>query len=550
MGTVHTIGIDFGTANSCVAFASYFDRGHGEVDPDPLRRPQVIQFQNRDTVPTCIHLGDRTPQNPPAFGPAAEERALFDPGRFYTGFKLYLGRQDKAGEDAFQMTKHFLQFLRARIGQFVPIEGAGKGERIETVVGHPVQWNADQRNATLHAALEAGFPSVRLEEESLAALYCHVFDERMGFSPKPGSYVLTVDMGGGTTDFAFLQIPEEVDQRPISIPVHPTPQEGRTYGGRDLDIMLFNHLAQQWDPEVVRTHARVLLREVRKFKEGFSNSLADGAMEYESVLLVGNATRRARLTRVEFEQVADEYIRYFEVLIRGALEEAGLRPEQVTQLILTGGHSRWYFVERILGKVFPQLFVGSRTIFRHSHPEQSVARGLAYDPLVRSSRGGFLPPMRRAAHPVYLSIPAKSAVGLDGTPIADPDPVLLIPRGQLLPFRTEAPLRFRVDQASTGTQETQVKIQFLSGQRRAPLVDRVATFQRGFWEQVISKFPWFGSTKLDRFEVLVNFQVDEHEMILADLAVTRFLGGKPVDVQKQRMRVDVVSTQGRDGTEL
>ena len=33
---------------------------------------------------------------------------------------------------------------------------------------------------------------------------------------------------------------------------------------------------------------------------------------------------------------------------------------------------------------------------------QSVARGLAYDPLARSNKGGFLTPKRRAAHPIWL----------------------------------------------------------------------------------------------------------------------------------------------------
>ena len=42
MRTVYTIWIDFGTSNSCVTYASYYDRGNGEVDPDPLQRPEAI----------------------------------------------------------------------------------------------------------------------------------------------------------------------------------------------------------------------------------------------------------------------------------------------------------------------------------------------------------------------------------------------------------------------------------------------------------------------------------------------------------------------------
>ena len=34
MQTLYTIGIDFGTSNSCVSYATYYDRGNGDVDPD------------------------------------------------------------------------------------------------------------------------------------------------------------------------------------------------------------------------------------------------------------------------------------------------------------------------------------------------------------------------------------------------------------------------------------------------------------------------------------------------------------------------------------
>ena len=351
MSTVYAIGIDFGTANSCVAYASYFDRGNGEVDPDPLHRPEVIPFYGKDTLPTAIHLGDG--RATAAFGQAAEEKATFDSQRFFTGFKLHLGRED-TGTNAFLLTKHFLTYMRRRVGEYVPLDNNNApDDRVETVVGHPVQWNADQREATLRAAQEAGFPNVRLEEESLAALYCHIFDERTGFRPRPDSYVMTIDMGGGTTDFAFLQIPSSEDQRPVSIPVHATPEGARSYGGRDLDLLLFSYLSRNWDKNVVKEQGRVLLREVRKFKETFSNNLADGAFEYQNVVLVGDRPQRVRLTRAEFESIAANYINHFEVLVRGALAEAQLRPDQVAYMILTGGHSRWYFVERTLGRIFP-----------------------------------------------------------------------------------------------------------------------------------------------------------------------------------------------------
>ena len=79
-----------------------------------------------DVFPTAMHLGDGSKQ-PPTFGHVAEERAAFDPQRFFTGFKLHLGRPD-TGKDAFLMTKYFLGYLRRRVAAIVK-DSAG-GERL------------------------------------------------------------------------------------------------------------------------------------------------------------------------------------------------------------------------------------------------------------------------------------------------------------------------------------------------------------------------------------------------------------------------------------
>ncbi len=548
MKTIYSIGIDFGTSNSCVCYASYYDRGNGDVDPDPLQRPDVVTFFHKETVPTVVFLGDGRDQLP-LFGELAEEKAPFYPELTRSGFKLRLGSPD-TGREAYLLAKQFLSFLRRRTAEFVPLESKDPGVQIETVIGHPVQWSADQREETRRAAIEAGFPNVRLEEESMAALYSHLCDDRDGFQPRPGSRILMVDMGGGTTDFAFLQLAMQAGQRPVSIPVDPAGSVAswgdgrRSYGGRDLDQLLLDHLCREWDPELVKRHRQALLREVRRFKEAFSTRLREGFNDYETLWLVDEEARPIRLTREEFEGFAGDYITHFEVLLRGALEEARVAPRQVTHLILTGGHSRWYFVDDAVEQVFSHLSVKNRTILRHRCPEQSVARGLAYGPLVRSSTGSVMAPVRRAAHAVWVAIPngalnsAKGSANGSGT---WEEPVLLLPRGQQLPFQTRAPLRIRVEQLGLDTKEACVSIRFFSGQRRTPLAERVARFERGIWEQVTKTFalvmPWARGLTPDQFEVLVACQVDEHELITAELLVTRFVRGKPQEVQRQKMKL-------------
>lgn len=547
MNTLYAIGIDFGTSNSCVTYATYYHRGGSEVDPDPIQRPEAIPFNHRDTLPTVIFLGDGKSQ-PPLFGELAEEKAPFYPELTRSGFKLRLG-SPQTGREAYLLAKQFLSYLRQRTAEVVPLDSKESSIRIETVVGHPVQWSADQREETRRAAIEAGFPNVRLEEESMAALYSHLCDPD-GFQPRPGSRILMVDMGGGTTDFAFLQLAMAADQRPVSIPVDPAPSVPawgagrRSYGGRDLDQLFLDYMTRQWDPETVRRSRQALLREVRRFKEQFSERLRAGADDHQALWLIGEDAHQVRLTRAEFEEFAGEYIRHFEVLLRGALDEARLAPRQVTYLILTGGHSRWYFVDDTLVRVLPHLSIEERTLLRHSRPEQSVARGLAYDTLVRSNQRGILAPQRRAAHALWVSVPngALSAGGAGSSRGAWDEPVLLIPRGQPLPFQTRTPLRIQVEQLGLDAQQASVSIRFFSGQQRAALVERVASFERGFWEKlgktVSLHLPWVkAAAATDQFEVLVACQVDEHELITAELLVTRYMKGKAMEVQRQKMKL-------------
>ncbi|MFN3649282.1 MAG: Hsp70 family protein [Armatimonadota bacterium] len=546
MKTVYSIGIDFGTSNSCVTYATYLDRGDGGVVSEPLHRPEAIPFQHRETLPTMLFLGDGREQ-PPLFGALAEEKAPFYPELTRSGFKLRLGHPQH-GREAFLLAKQFLAHLRARAAEVVPLGKKDPNVRFETVIGHPVQWSADQREETRRAAVEAGFPNVRLEEEPMAALFSHLCDDRDGFQPRPGSRILMVDLGGGTTDFAFLQLSMTPEERPVSIPVDPAgsvPAWGdgrRTYGGRDLDQLLLQYMTREWDPAMVKRHRQALLREVRRFKEAFSNRMRDGAHEHEGLWLLGEQAVSVRLTRDEFETLAAEYIAQFEVLLRGALEEARVAPRQVGYLVLTGGHSRWYFVDEALQRVFPHLSTASRTILRHTNPEQSVARGLAYTPLVRSNASGVMAPVRRSAHAVWVAVP-NGSLAAQGAPSGQAweEPVLLIPRGQQLPFQSRTPLRIRVEQLALDAREATVNIRFFSGQRRMPLGERVARFERGFWEQLTKSFslclPWMRNVSADQFEVLVACQVDENELITAEVLVTRYLKGKPQEVQRQKMQL-------------
>jgi hypothetical protein len=260
------------------------------------------------------------------------------------------------------------------------------------------------------------------------------------------------------------------------------------------------------------------------------------------------------LTRQEFETVAAHYITHFEALVRGALQLAKVAPRQVATLILAGGHSRWYFVEDTLKRVFPHISRENFTLLRHNHPEQSVARGLAYVPMVRASGARLMAPVKKSAHSLWLHVPYGTSLrtaaptGPANRPeeagAGSEDPVLILPRGQQLPFATPRPLRIAVNKLGLDAKEASVRIQLFSsagGTHRVALFDRVATFERGLWENLLKRFgsrlPWAMGVDEDQFELWIQCEVDENELLTAELVIVRYFRGKEVAVQRQKLQL-------------
>lgn len=95
------------------------------------------------------------------------------------------------------------------------------------------------------------------------------------------------------------------------------------------------------------------------------------------------------IDRESFEDFAQGYLRSFPELVNGCLSAAGIPGNQVDLVVLTGGHSRWYFVREILSGKLDRLGKAGLTkiqadpgrVISITLPEETVALGLAYSPL-------------------------------------------------------------------------------------------------------------------------------------------------------------------------
>ncbi|MFI5959973.1 Hsp70 family protein [Cryptosporangium sp. NPDC051539] len=206
------------------------------------------------------------------------------------------------------------------------------------VLSHPANWGAPRIRVVRDAATNAGLSGVTLIPEPVAAaLY---FSRVLGHAVPDGAALLVYDFGGGTFDTTVLRS-EAGGWRVLATDGLPD------VGGLDLDAAIVDHVRatlrpehhEQWvrllepadDPG--RRRNRMLWEDVRAAKEQLSRSSSAG-------LLVPVLDVDVHLTRDEFERLARPSVERTVEVAAGALQRAGVRPDQLAGVFLVGGSSR------------------------------------------------------------------------------------------------------------------------------------------------------------------------------------------------------------------
>jgi hypothetical protein len=154
--------------------------------------------------------------------------------------------------------------------------------------------------------------------------------------------------------------------------------EGASFGGRDVDVILSqffaNYLVTNWNPDVSKLYiedAELLSPEVIAYKENVLSPALANETVVDTFQYVHRHFRRThflrsdapldRMDRELFGKIASEHLQTFVRLVNGAIDEVTKSGkltggDDIDLAILTGGHSRWYFIREILcGKWVPGL---------------------------------------------------------------------------------------------------------------------------------------------------------------------------------------------------
>jgi molecular chaperone DnaK len=367
------IGIDLGTTNSCLAV---MEGG----------APQVIPNQEgARTTPSIIGF---TAKGERLVGQIAKRQALTNPNNTVFAVKRLIGRKfdspevqhaakllpyelvPSSNQDAHikvedrvyappEIAAFVLQKLKAAAEDYL-------GEAVEeAIITVPAYFNDPQRQATKDAGTIAGLKVSRIINEPTAAALAY------GLNNVGAQFVAVYDLGGGTFDISILELAEGLFQ------VRAT--GGDTYlGGEDFDQRIIDWLIQEFqrDTGIDLRQDRMALQRLKEAAEKAKCELST-AQQTEIVLpfisadASGPKHLNTVLTRDKYESFTNDLLERTIEPCRRALSDAGLKPEQVDEILLVGGQTRAPKVSEVVRKVF------GKDPNRSVNPDEGIAMGAA-----------------------------------------------------------------------------------------------------------------------------------------------------------------------------
>ncbi len=365
------IGIDLGTTNSVVAVMEGSEP-HVIANADGNRiTPSVVAFTDKDRL----------------VGITAKRQAVTNPANTIFSIKRFMGRRHSevgaeekmvpykivgASEELVKVEVHGKEYTPPEISAMIlqnlkETAESYLGEKIDrAVITVPAYFNDGQRQATKDAGTIAGLKVERIINEPTAAALAYGLKEKKG-----GEKIAVFDLGGGTFDVSIL----EVDEGFFKV----LSTNGDTHlGGDNFDQILIDYVADEFRREngIDLRKDQMALQRLKEAAEKAKCELStkistDVSLPFITADQSGPKHLQIEITRAKLEQLLEREIERVRRPCNLALSDAGLKPNQIDEVVLVGGATRMPMVQRLVKEIF------GREPNRSVNPDEVVALGAA-----------------------------------------------------------------------------------------------------------------------------------------------------------------------------
>ncbi|MET7396089.1 Hsp70 family protein [Dactylosporangium sp. NPDC005572] len=345
-----TLVIDFGTSTSSAVL----------VLPDGQQRLIKEPTSGSYSWPTAVCWDGTTL----LVGTAAERRKRTDPAAYRREFKRDLGDAypTPLGDRSFPVGELVTAVVTALAGRARELAG-GPVERLVLTVPASHGPGDPRRDLMIKAGEAAGFVEVELLQEPVAAALAPM----TGAAFTAGDVVLVYDFGGGTFDAAVVRFTSTADHEVLG---HAALDD---CGGRDLDVVIARELqesggealaaALDGPDSAARLRATLQLGD---FARGVKHQLSDSATVEDYITPAAPAFH---LSRDQLIKLTERELDRTVACSTSLLNRCGVRPEQLSAVVLVGGSSRMPIVQDLVGRRF------GRPLRHAEDPELSVVQG-------------------------------------------------------------------------------------------------------------------------------------------------------------------------------